>query len=80
MPESAAVAKPKAGSDMVPKVLSALTKVLNLETNVFIQMNNEFLAQNNRNMINTEIQTAIARSSLLKMAQISFTQFEVLKP
>ncbi len=79
-PGSVAAAKPNAGSGMVPKVLSALTKVLNLETNVFIQMNNEFLALNKRNMTNTEIQTAIARSSLLKMAQITFTQFEVLKP
>lgn len=72
--------KPKADSDMVPKVLSALTKVLNLETNVFIQMNKEFLVKNNRNMNNIEVQAALARSSLLQIAKITFTQLDVLQP
>lgn len=70
----------KADSDMVPQILAGLTKVLNLETNVFIQMNNQFLARNKRNMNNTEIQQALARSSLLQIAKITFTQLDVLKP
>lgn len=78
-PAPATAADSSPNSDAVPKLLSGLSTILNIETKAFSLLNQQFLLKQNRNMTNTEIRSAIDKSSLFKLAKVTFIQTGFLK-